>query len=87
MNDITRGTWNRKLKSKKKNTAPGENGVWVDHIVAATTEVQDALREMCNIVLCAKSAFMSWYVELVNKVPKDEGVVKIKEHTTRETHD
>ena len=45
--------------------------------LAATTGVQDALREMCNIALRAWSAFTSWYVELVNKVPKDEGVVKI----------
>ena len=61
----------------RKNTAPGANGVRVDHIIAATTDVQNALREMCNIALRAWSAFTSWYTELVNKVPKDEGVVKI----------
>ena len=77
MTDIDRETWNRKLKKKKKNTAPGENGIRVDHIVAAPDALQDVLRGLCNIAIRAKQPLDEWYTELVNKVPKDIGITKI----------
>ena len=49
MTDIDRETWNRKLKKKKKNTAPGENGIRVDHIVAAPDALSGA-RPLCSSI-------------------------------------
>ena len=54
MNDIDKETWRRKLRAKKKNTAPGENNIRIDHVAAATPEIQEIIRIMCNMTIRSK---------------------------------
>ena len=80
MRSFTKKEWQSRLRTKKKNTAPGKTGLRVDHMAAATYSMDRKIRAMCNISMHAGIPCAQWLDELVYKNPKDP-VAKIDRKT------
>ena len=77
MKTITKDEWDKRVSTKKKNTAPGKSQIRVDHVAAAPDSTQRKIRALCNMSILSGVPCDMWLDELIWKIPKDPGPAKI----------
>ena len=63
----------RYLRNKKKNTAPGKSGLRIDLIAGACEKVRKMVWKLISIPYLTGYMYNCWADEIVNWVPKEEG--------------
>ena len=71
--DVSMKMLKRYITKKKKNTAPGESGIRIDHIAALPDGHKEMIRQLLSIVYLTGLGYTKWRREIVNWIPKEEG--------------
>ena len=61
------------LQNRKKNTAPGESGIRIDHIAALGVAQRRMICNLLSIVYLTGMGYEQWKHEIVNWTPKEQG--------------
>lgn len=61
------------ISKKKKNTAPGESGIRIDHIAAPGVAQRRMICNLLSIVYLTGMGYEQWKHEIVNWTPKEQG--------------
>ena len=66
-------SFNKYLKKKKKNTAPGVSEIRIDHIVALNVDHKQMICNLLSMVYLTGMGYDQWKHEIVNWIPKEPG--------------